>query len=326
MLTWKNVLQFAREGSPKPDRVMNLSIEEWKQKLSPDVFEITRLRGTERPFSGEYCGVFELALYACVCCGALLFDASYKFESGTGWPSFTQPISDNAVKYSADFSHGMERIEALCNTCEAHLGHVFPDGPSPSGLRFCMNSKSLIKVEEAQVGHKETVTFGGGCFWCTEAIFESLKGVEKVRSGYSGGSIVNPTYRQVCSGTTGHAEVIQIEFDPKVISFEDLVKIHLYTHDPTTVNRQGADVGSQYRSAIFYHSEAQKLTAEKVIKALTPEFDNKIVTEVSRLANYYPAEDYHQNYYAQNATQPYCQAVISPKLAKLRAKYKDKLK
>lgn len=173
----------------------------------------------------------------------------------------------------------------------------------------------------------DVATFGGGCFWCTEAIFNEIKGVEKVISGYSGGNVPGkPTYREVCSGLTGHAEVIQIHFNPEEISFKELVIIFMSTHNPTTLNRQGADVGTQYRSVIFYHNNSQKAISEDVFKEVDPYFDNLIVTELSPAVTFHEAEAYHQNYYANNPSQGYCSAVISPKLSKLRQLYADKLK
>jgi peptide-methionine (S)-S-oxide reductase len=174
----------------------------------------------------------------------------------------------------------------------------------------------------------ETATFGGGCFWCTEAVYQELDGVLKVESGYAGGSVPNPSYKQVCTGTTGHAEVIQITFDPAVISFEELLDVFWVTHDPTTLNRQGADVGTQYRSVIFYHDEAQKAVAEKSRQAADAAglWPNPIVTEISPLTNYTQAEDYHQNYYRDNQYQPYCQFVIAPKMKKFRQVFEQKLK
>lgn len=174
----------------------------------------------------------------------------------------------------------------------------------------------------------ETAIFAGGCFWCTEAFFTELKGVEKVVSGYIGGKTENPTYKEVCSGYSGHAEAIKITYNPDEIAYEDLLQIFFETHDPTTLNRQGADVGTQYRSEIFYTTEAQKASAGNFIKLLTDQniFDNKIVTKISSATTFYPAEDYHQDYYAQNSDQPYCTAVIAPKLAKLKKNYKSKLK
>jgi peptide-methionine (S)-S-oxide reductase len=173
----------------------------------------------------------------------------------------------------------------------------------------------------------EIATLGAGCFWCVEAIFDDLIGVQKVVSGYSGGTIDNPTYKQVCEGTTGHAEVCQIFFDPKVISFEEILEVFWTTHDPTTLNRQGNDVGTQYRSAVFYHSEAQKNIAEKSKNEIAPKiWDNPIVTEITAYSNFFPAEDYHQDYFELNPNQGYCRAVIAPKVSKFRQKFKHKLK
>ena len=173
----------------------------------------------------------------------------------------------------------------------------------------------------------DLATVGGGCFWCTEAVLSEIKGVEKVVSGYSGGNAPGkPTYREICSGRTGHAEVIQISFDPDIISFRDLLLVFMTTHDPTTLNRQGADVGTQYRSVIFYHNQNQKEVAEEVIAEMSSYYENPVVTELSPLKIFYEAEDYHQNYYSNNQSQGYCNFVITPKLAKLRQIHADKLK
>lgn len=173
----------------------------------------------------------------------------------------------------------------------------------------------------------QLATVGGGCFWCTEAVFQEVKGVEKVVSGYAGGTAPGrPTYREICSGLTGHAEVIQITFDANVISYADLLVIFMTTHDPTTLNRQGADVGTQYRSVIFYHNKEQKEIAETVVTELAPYFDSKIVTEISEIPIFYEAEDNHQNYYRNNKSQGYCSYVITPKLTKLRKLHADKLR
>ena len=187
-------------------------------------------------------------------------------------------------------------------------------------------AKSTTK--EMNSKNKNYATFGGGCFWCTEAIFEQLEGVLKVESGYSGGHIKNPAYREVTSGRTGHAEVIHISYNPSVINYEELLDIFFNTHNPTTLNQQGADRGTQYRSAVFYHDEAQQLAANKMIEALDTAnvFENKIVTEVTEFDAFYVAEEYHQDYYVNNKTQGYCQVVINPKLTKFQKQYKDKLK
>ena len=175
---------------------------------------------------------------------------------------------------------------------------------------------------------KEVATLGGGCFWCLEAVYDELNGVEQVESGYSGGTVVNPSYRQVCAGTTGHAEVVQLTFDPQVISFKEILEIFFTIHDPTTLNRQGGDVGPQYRSAIFYHNQEQKAIAEQVIQEInaTHIWPAPIVTEVTPFTTFYQAEDYHQEYFQHNSQQPYCQVVVAPKVAKFRKQYMAKLK
>lgn len=312
MLKWQDILHYARTGNLSPNSRVEKTQDGWRLVLTDEQFRVTRQHGTEAPFSSEMCSLHEPNLYACVCCDSLLFDATEKFDSGTGWPSFTQPIEYNAIAYHEDHSHGMSRIEVTCNTCDAHLGHVFPDGPAPSGLRYCINAVALKKVSDQY----ETATFGGGCFWCTEAIFNKLKGVKSVRSGYSGGETENPDYRSVCTGNTGHAEVVQIIFDPAVISYHELLQIHLSTHNPTTLNRQGADTGTQYRSIILAHDDTQYKTAETVIKAMQAEYNEPIVTQLARFERFYPAELEHQKYYDLNPHHRYCQAVIKPKLEK----------
>jgi peptide-methionine (S)-S-oxide reductase len=175
---------------------------------------------------------------------------------------------------------------------------------------------------------REVATLGGGCFWCLEAVYQELRGVEKVESGYSGGEVPNPTYRQVCSETTGHAEVVQVTFDPDEVSYKDILEVYFTIHDPTTLNRQGADVGTQYRSVIFYHDEEQKRIAEEVISDLEKEriWKSPIVTEVAPFDKFYVAEDYHQDYFRNNGFQPYCQVIIAPKVAKFRKQHLERLK
>ena len=184
------------------------------------------------------------------------------------------------------------------------------------------------KPKTTRSKQKEVATLGGGCFWCMETVFNEIKGVEKVKSGYSGGTIPNPSYEQVSRGATGHAEVVQVTFDPDVISFKEILEIFFTMHDPTTLNRQGADVGTQYRSVIFYHSEQQRATAEQVIKELNEEkiWDDPIVTQMEPFKAFYEAEDYHKDYFKRNLDQPYCRVVIAPKIAKLHKLYLSKLK
>lgn len=190
------------------------------------------------------------------------------------------------------------------------------------------DQKMEINEDSLKQAGLETATFGAGCFWCVEAIFQDLKGVEKVASGYSGGNRPNPTYEQVCSGASGHAEVIQIYYDPKIITFDELLEVFWRTHDPTTPNQQGADRGTQYRSVVFYHNDQQKELAEKYKKELEASgaFDKPVVTEISPYKNFYSAENYHQNYYKDNPDKPYCSVVIQPKLEKFRKVFKEKLK
>jgi len=173
----------------------------------------------------------------------------------------------------------------------------------------------------------ETATLGGGCFWCLEAVYEMVEGVSRVKSGYAGGHVENPTYKQVCTGKTGHAEVVQVDFDPDVVSYADILEIFFGIHDPTTLNRQGGDVGPQYRSAIFTHSDAQEATARQVLAEVDRDgpWDDPIVTEIEPLGRFYPAEDYHDEYFRRNTTQPYCQAVIAPKVAKFRKRFSHRL-
>lgn len=322
ILKWIDVIRFAKQGNPAPSKRIEKSAEDWKSQLTEEEYQITRLKGTERAFSSEMCGLFEPGIYACTCCGNLLFDAQQKFDSGTGWPSFTQPIENNAIAYHEDHTYGMRRIETTCNVCDAHLGHVFQDGPAPGGLRYCMNAVSLKKVKV----NLEKATFGGGCFWCTEAVFQRLKGVTKVESGYSGGQVINPTYREVCNGTTGHAEVVQITYNPEEIGFDDLLRIHLSTHNPTTLNYQDADHGTQYRSIVLFHNDTQRLATEAVIKEMSPSFDKPIVTELAPFEVFYKAEEEHQDYFNQHPGAGYCQAVINPKLLKFKQLFAEKLK
>lgn len=217
--------------------------------------------------------------------------------------------------------HSMKKIKKFLGVCLIMLSVSSCSGKT--GSNEIINS-DLDNMNE----NLELATFGAGCFWCVEAIFQSLEGVQKVESGYAGGNIKNPSYREVCTGRTGHAEVIQLTFDPNIISFAELLEVFWETHDPTTLNQQGADKGTQYRSAIFYHSEEQKKIAEASLEAAEESrlWPNKIVTEISPISNYYPAEDYHQDYYNNNKEQQYCSVVITPKMDKFKKRFRDKLK
>jgi peptide methionine sulfoxide reductase msrA/msrB len=306
-----------------------LSDAEWKKVLSPDLYAVARHADTERAFTGTMWKSDTKGTYYCAACGLKLFKSDQKFVSSCGWPSFFEQDNKNSITFKDDNSYGMRRIEALCGRCNSHLGHLFDDGPEPTGKRYCMNAVSLDFVPDGIVnnGNTETITIGGGCYWCVEAVYEQLDGVEKVVSGFSGGTVENPSYEEVCTGTTGAAEVVEITYDKTKTNLDEIFQVFFTVHDPTTLNRQGADVGTQYRSVIFYKNEEQKKAAESVIAELNKEvYNNKIVTTLEPFKAFYKAKDYHQNYYENNKEQPYCQLVIQPKLEKFEKVFKDRLK
>jgi peptide methionine sulfoxide reductase msrA/msrB len=299
---------------------MSINNTDWKAKLSPEQYYILREKGTERAFTGALLMNKEKGIYRCAGCGNELFTDEMKFDSHCGWPSFDREIAGGKIKKTIDKSHGMIRTEITCANCDGHLGHIFDDGPTATGERYCVNSLSLSFEPAKNESKIEEIILGGGCFWCVEAVYLNLKGVLKVESGYSGGFIKNPAYREVCNGTTGHAEVVKITYNAQELSLQKILEVFFTVHDPTTINRQGADVGTQYRSVIYFQHAAQEQIALSIIKKLESEkvFSNPIVTEVKALDTFYKAEDYHQNYYNQHKSEPYCQLVIVPKLAKFK--------
>ncbi|MFN3754408.1 bifunctional methionine sulfoxide reductase B/A protein [Flavobacterium sp.] len=308
-----------------------LTDDQWKKVLPPDLYAVARQADTERAFTGTMWKSETKGTYYCAACGLKLFKSDQKFVSSCGWPSFFEQDNKNSITFKDDNSYGMRRIEALCGRCDSHLGHLFDDGPEPTGKRYCMNAVSLDFVPDGTVaqnkGNLETITIGGGCYWCVEAVYENLTGVEKVVSGFAGGKVENPSYEEVCTGTTGAAEVVEITYDKTKTNLDEIFQVFFTVHDPTTLNRQGADVGTQYRSVIFYKNEEQKKAAESIIAELNKEvFNNKIVTTLEPFKAFYKAKDNHQNYYENNKNQPYCQMVIQPKLEKFEKVFKDRLK
>ncbi len=300
------------------------SDEELKSTLTPEQYRVTRQCGTEPPFANEYWDNKRPGIYVDVISGEPLFSSKDKFDSGTGWPSFTAPLKEENLVKMTDKSHNMVRTEVRAKKSDSHLGHLFNDGPPSTGLRYCINSASLRfipveKLEEEGYGEclslfekdrkasKSTAvsksktqlgTFGAGCFWGVEAAFQKIDGVVQTAVGYMGGTVKNPTYKQVSSGKTGHAEVLQVEYDPAKVSYEQLLDVFWKIHDPTTRNRQGPDIGTQYRSVIFFHTPEQEAAARLSKQKLqeSGRFKRDIVTEIVPASQFYRAEEYHQRY------------------------------
>lgn len=274
--------------------------------LSAEESRVIIKKSTEYPFTGLYEKFSARGTYLCKQCGSALYYSDAKFDAGCGWPSFDDEIK-GAVKGVRD-ADGM-RTEIVCASCGGHLGHVFTgEGFTPRNKRHCVNSISLDFVPEVlPAGTYGTALFAGGCFWGVEYFMQKEPGVVAVVSGYTGGHVKNPSYREVCTGRTGHSETVRVTYDSRKTSYERLLKLFLEIHDPTQVDRQGPDIGNQYRSEIFYKNEEQRKIAEKYLSILRDK-GLKVATRVTRATEFYPAEEYHQDYYFRNGKAPYCHA------------------
>lgn len=273
------------------------------RKLTPEEERIIIYKGTEPPFSGIYYQHFEKGTYSCKRCGSPLYKSDAKFDSGCGWPSFDEEIT-GAVKKVPD-PDGI-RTEIVCSNCGAHLGHVFyGEHFTIKNTRHCVNSISLNFIPDTITENQERAIFAGGCFWGVQYYFQNLHGVLKTRVGYIGGNTEKPSYEDVCSGTTGHAEAVEIVFNPEQVSYEELLKLFFEIHDFTQVNRQGPDIGEQYRTEVFYLTDKQKIKAEEVINLLK-NLGYNVATKITKATHFWEAEEYHQEYYTKNGTLPYC--------------------
>ena len=274
-----------------------------KSELTPAEAAVILNKGTEMPFTGKYNDNYKAGLYVCRQCGAPLYRSDDKFKTGCGWPGFDDELPE-AVTRTPDADG--RRVEITCSRCGGHLGHVF-DGErlTPKNQRHCVNSISMKFIPDTDAAHFGRAVFAGGCFWGVEYHLNKVPGVISTTVGYIGGNTEYPTYEQVCSQRTGHAEAVEVIFDPEELTYEQLAKLFFEIHDPTQKDRQGPDIGDQYRSAVFYYNEEQKKTTEQLIKQLISKgYD--VETELVQASRFWPAEEYHRNYYRRKGTLPYC--------------------
>jgi peptide methionine sulfoxide reductase msrA/msrB len=303
-----------QKANPTNSRVIKESNRGQKmyKKLTPEEERVIIHKGTERPFTGKFNNFFEKGVYTCKRCGAELFESDSKFKSdpatarsavtSCGWPSFDDQIK-GAVKWQPD-ADGV-RTEIICARCGGHLGHIFQgEGLTPNNVRYCVNSISM-DFTPAEKRKTERAIFASGCFWGTEFYFQQAPGVISTTVGFTGGHVDNPTYKQVCTDATGHAEAVEVVYNPSKTSYEELAKLFFETHDFTQLNRQGPDIGTQYRSAIFYLNNEQKQIATRLVEMLRKKgYDVK--TQIAPAGKFWPAEDYHQDYYQKTGKLPYC--------------------
>ena len=283
----------------------------WNE-LTPEESRVIVNKGTEMAFKGEYTNNHEDGRYLCKRCNAPLFESDAKFDSGSGWPAFDDCIPGSVQEIPDADGH---RVEIVCNNCKGHLGHVFKgERFTKKNTRHCVNSISLNFVSENEIlkmenskQNQDTAIFASGCFWGTEYFFEKAEGVVSTQVGYIGGHKDNPTYKEVCAHTTGHAEAVRVIFDPSKTNYETLCKLFFETHDPTQVNRQGPDIGDQYRTEVFYLNDEQKAIAEKLIAILEKD-GLKVATKITKATKFWEGEDYHEHYYSGNGGTPYCHA------------------
>ncbi len=298
---------------PAEDRFLSSGVEKMKNdetdknfnELTPEEKAIIVDKGTELSFTGKYDKHKETGTYICKRCDAKLFESSDKYQSGCGWPSFDDAI-EGTVKRLPDPDG--RRTEILCANCDGHLGHVFTgEEHTPKNTRYCVNSLSLNFIKPQQTENKQKAYFAGGCFWGVEHFFQKADGVISTQVGYMGGHKADPTYEEVCTGKTGHAETMEVIYNPAKTDFETLTKLFFEIHDPEQVNRQGPDVGTQYRSVVFYADNSEKEIAAKLIETLKQK-GYKVATKIAKADKFYPAEDNHQQYYEKKKTLPYCHA------------------